>query len=317
MQGDVVHHFYRPLRPARARRQVAFVVAIAGLLALATVSLGRSAPAPAAGGYTKVMVIAEENEAESAVIGSVQAPYITQLAARYGRATNMDAGYPVECPSLAAYLIMTSGSQQGVCDDANPAKHPLEAPSIFSQVAGAGLQWREYAESMPSNCLRINATPYLVRHAPPPYFTSEKARCRNWMVPLGTTSAGALHDDLQTGLPAYSFVTPDACNDMHGATGCTTGKVKRGDDWMAAWMPQILASPDFMTGRLLVVITWDEGSPTSNHIPTLVVGATVNGLTSAEPYTHCSTLRTTEDVLGLPRLGCAATAQSFGYGFGF
>jgi hypothetical protein len=299
-----------------AWKRVSLAAALVVLLGAAGAAAG-GGPARGNGGYTKVMVIAEENEAESAVIGTAQAPYITQLAGTYGRATSMDAGYPVECPSLAAYLIMTSGSQQDVCDDANPAKHPLTGPSIFSQVAAAGLQWRQYAESMPSNCLRSNASPYLVRHAPATYYVSEKARCRSWSVPLGTTVAGALHDDLQTGLPAYSFVTPDACNDMHGAPGCTTAKVKRGDDWLARWMPLVLASPDFTSGQLLVVITWDEGSQTSNHIPTLVLGATIDRLTSDEAYTHCSTLRTTEEILGLPSLGCAATARSFAYGFGF
>jgi phosphatidylinositol-3-phosphatase len=284
------------------------------LVALATAT---DRPATANSGYTKVMVIAEENEAESAVVGSAKALYVTQLASTYGHATNMDAGYPVECPSLAAYLIMTSGSQQGVCDDGHPAAHPIAGPSIFSQVAAAGRQWREYAESMPSNCQRTNATPYLVRHAPPTYFTSEQTRCRTWSVPLGTPDAGALHDGLVNGLPAYSFVTPNACNDMHGAPDCTTNKVQRGDEWLASWMPRILASPDFTSGRLLVVITWDEGSPTSNHIPTLVVGATIHGLTSDEPYTHGLTLRTAEDVLALPPLGCAATAQSFAHGFQF
>jgi hypothetical protein len=294
------------------------LLVLVGLAPSSALLLRGSAPANAAAGdYSKVMVIAEENEPESAVVGSAQAPYITQLAATYGHATNMQAGYPVDCPSLAAYLIITSGSQQGVCDDGNPSKHQISQPNIFQQVAAAGLQWREYAESMPANCTRTNSGLYLVRHAPPPYYTSERTRCQSWDVPLGTTSSGALRSGLRNGLPAYSFVTPNACNDMHGATGCTTGKVKRGDNWLAAWMPLVIGSADFQQGRLLVIITWDEGSRSSNHIPTLVVGRTINAKESGTAYTHCSTLRTTEDILGLSRIGCAATASSFAYGFGF
>jgi hypothetical protein len=126
-----------------------------------------------------------------------------------------------------------------------------------------------------------------------------------------------LRSALTSGLPAYSFVTPSACNDMHGAASCDSVKVKRGDDWLARWMPLIMAAPDFQQGRLLVMITWDEGSKKSNHIPTVLVGRTINAVRSGAAYTHCSTLRTTEDVLGLPRLGCAKTATSFAYGFGF
>src|SRR4249920_1351647 len=56
--------------------------------------------------YSKVLVIPMENKTEGQVIGSPQAPYLTMLAARYGTTTNMDAGYPAACPSLAAYLLM-------------------------------------------------------------------------------------------------------------------------------------------------------------------------------------------------------------------
>jgi hypothetical protein len=146
---------------------------------------------------------------------------------------------------------------------------------------------------------------------------TEKARCSGWDVPLGTTTAGALHSDLQAGLPAYSFVTPNACDDMHGNSVCPTQRMQRGDDWLRTWIPLITGAADFREGRLLVVITWDEGSRKSNHIPTLVLGRTLHGGQSDQLFTHCSTLRTTEDVLGLPALGCAKTATSFAYGFGF
>ena len=198
-------------------------------------------------GYDKVMVIAEENETEAAVIGSPSAPYLTALATTYGQATDMQAGYPVSCPSLAAYLLITSGDRQDICDDKPPSAHKLSGDNIFSQVAAAGQQWREYAESMPSNCRRTNDTQaaYLVRHAPPPYYTSEAKRCQSWDVPLGTTTAGALHDGLASGLPAYSFVTPNACDDMHGVPSCRNGLVHSGDAWLATWMPEIIGSADF------------------------------------------------------------------------
>jgi phosphatidylinositol-3-phosphatase len=269
--------------------------------------------------YTKVMVIAEENEADSSIIGSASAPYLNSLARSYGQASNMQAGYPVSCPSLAAYIIITSGGQQGICDDDLPSAHPLSVDNIFQQVAGAGLQWREYAESMSGNCRATDSADlvYLVRHAPPPYYSSEASRCASWDVPMGTTTSGALHSALTAGLPAYSFLTPNTCDEMHGAPSCRTSLVKRGDDWLARWMPQIIASADFQSARLVVVITWDEGSSTSNHIPTLVVARTVRGVTSSAALTHCSTLRATEEVLGLPLLGCAATATSLRTAFHF
>jgi len=329
------------------------LVALAALLALAGCGQSRpsarssttatgapsssaaSAAAPAGGGtpshtatgappvlttaYPKVMIIAEENEPASSIVGNSQAPYITQLAATYGNATNMTANYPISCPSLAAYIIITSGSRQGICDDAWPSAHQLTSDNIFRQVAAAGKEWRQYAESMSSNCQRTDGPPgtYLVRHAPPPYYYSERYRCPSWDVPLGTTASGHLHDDLASGLPDFSFITPNACNDMHGASTCSGSMVKRGDDWLAQWMPKIIASDDFQQSRLAVFVTWDEGSPATNHIATLVVAKSVRGVTSNAAYTHCSTLRTAEELLQLPYLGCAATAVSFRTGFHF
>ena len=65
------------------------------------------------------------------------------------------------------------------------------------------------------------------------YYPGLGADCTGWAVPLGTTTAGNLHDALAAGLPEYSFVTPNLCNDMHGAPACPTSWVKRGDDWLA------------------------------------------------------------------------------------
>jgi phosphatidylinositol-3-phosphatase len=263
------------------------------------------------GPYSKVLVIAEENKTYDQVMKPGRAPYLQKLAARYASAQAMDAGYPARCPSLAAYLLMTSGTRAGICDDGNPAEHRLAGPNIFSQVADSGRQWRGYVESMPGPCRLTNSGRYLVRHAPAPYYASERTRCRKWDLPMGTTAAGALHDDLAAGtLPAYAFVTPNACNDMHGAPGCGPDQVATGDAWLARWMPKILSGPDYRAGRLVVIVTWDEGSRSDNHIATLVIAPTAQRLSVRTRLTHCSMLRLTEETLGLPLLGCAADGPS-------
>jgi hypothetical protein len=323
-------------RPGVSVRNVLTVALLSVLLAAcASPSVALNRPHPGGGGaaaytarplapvlrtpYTKMMVIAEENEEASSVIGSANAPYLNKLAATYGQATNMQAGYDVACPSLAAYIILTSGDAQGICDDDPPVEHPLGVDNVFHQAAGAGEEWRSYSESAPQTCQQYDAADgvFLVRHTPAPYYVDESDHCQMWDEPLGSTTAGALHDDLTAGLPAYSFVTPNACNDMHGAASCRTNLVRHGDDWLARWMPQIIASPDFQQSRLVVVITWDEGSSTSNHIATVVVGKTIRGVKSAAALTHCSTLRAAEELLAVPLLGCAQTATSLRGAFGF
>jgi phosphatidylinositol-3-phosphatase len=283
-----------------------------------SVSASSGQPAAGGGAYSKVLVIAEENESFHKVLGGDRAPFLTSLAQRYGSATSMDAGYPTNCPSLAAYLIMTSGDRHGVCDDEDPAQHRITGPNIFEQVASSGREWRNYAESMPAPCTRSNHDPYLVRHAPAPYYVSEDTRCDRWMLPLGTTARGALHDDLVAGrLPAYGFVTPDACNDMHGGHGCQNGDlVTDGDRWLSQWLPQVMAGPDYRAGRLIIMITWDEGNDETNHIPALVISPSTNKVTVDRRLTQCNLLRTIQDVLHLTPLGCAATAAPVTTDFG-
>jgi hypothetical protein len=136
-------------------------------------------------------------------------------------------------------------------------------------------------------------------------------RCPLWDVPLGSLTSGALHEDVAGGhLPAYAFVTPDACHDMHGAPGCPGDLVAAADDWLAMWLPRILAGPDYRAGRLVIVLTWDEGSTSSNHIPTIVVAPSAHGLRVTSSVTHCGLLAMEEQVLGLPLLGCARAASS-------
>jgi len=250
----------------------------------------------------------EENKAYQDIVGSSEAPYLTELARRYGSASSYDAGYPARCPSLAAYILLTSGSDHGICDDDPPGSHPLSGSSVFQQIADSGRQWRVYAQSMPANCTLDTTGTYLVKHNPATYFTQERARCATWDVPLGTPTSGNLQRDVDTELPTLSFVVPDACNDMHGGHGCPEDQlIRRGDDWLHQWLPVVMAGPDYRAGRLTVIITWDESSSkTDNHIPTLVISPTTTRIQDPTPQTHCTTLRTVEDLLRLTPLGCAA-----------
>jgi hypothetical protein len=279
-------------------------------------AVGATSAAP--GAYSKVLVIAEENHGYDQIIGSPDAPYLNTVAATYGTATRLDAGYPTRCPSLAAYILITSGSTSGICDDRAPKAHLLSGDNVFQQVAASGREWRSYVESAPAPCVLTNTANgrYLVRHVPATYYLSERSRCGTWAVPMGEPAAGALRDDVAGGaLPAFGFVSPDACHDMHGAAPCPTERVRKGDRWLKTWLPQILAGPDYTAGRLVVVITWDEGTGTDNHIPMLVISPATRAVRADTAYTHCSTLRTIEEILKLPLLGCAADAPSMAAAF--
>ena len=265
-----------------------------------------TATSPPAHGWAHVVWVVFENKSYDAVIGSPNAPYINALAGKCGLATSF---YAETHPSLPNYIAMTSGSTQGITDDDDPAAHPLDVSSIFSQVGGDG--WRSLEESMPSNCYLSNSGLYGVRHNPAAYYTSIRADCAKNDVPLGSAP------DLSA---RFTFVTPNLCHDMHS---CPTQsdpvtEVKTGDAWLSSFLPQVLDSPEYASGSTAIFITWDEGTGTNQQIPTLVVSpSTPAGVTSSTTFDHYSMLRTTEEMLGLTTyLGNAANAVSMRRAFG-
>ena len=234
-----------------------------------------------------------ENKPYDAIIGSPSAPFANQLAAACGLATNYHA---VSHPSLPNYLAATSGSTQGVTDDDPPAVHSFDVPSIYSQVRAAGKTWRAYNESAPGPCALQSSGLYAVKHDPAAYYTGIRGDCAMWDIPMGTTAGGNFADDLANGtLPAFAFVTPNLCSDTHDCP------VPVGDDWLAGWFAKILASPAYVNGSTVVVVTWDEDdNSASNHIPLVVVSpSTPVGTKAGSFYDHYSLLKTTEQLLGI------------------
>src|ERR1700716_1738691 len=108
-------------------------------------------PSPkAAATASHVFVIVMENRSYNQVIDS---PYIAQLAAKYGVATNY---HSVSSPSLPNYLALTSGDTWGINDN---EFHRLPAGGLGAQLSDAGIEWRAYMEGMSGGCL----------DSPPPY----------------------------------------------------------------------------------------------------------------------------------------------------
>jgi hypothetical protein len=265
-----------------------------------------TATSPPADGWAHVVWIVFENKSYDDVIGSVNAPTINALASQCGLATSF---YAETHPSLPNYIAMTSGSTQGITDDAAPLSHPLDVSSIFSQLGAEG--WRSLEESMPSNCDLENSGDYAVRHNPAAYYTNIRTQCASQDVPLGPTP------DLSA---RFTFVTPNLCHDMHSCPtqSDTVTEVTTGDAWLSTFLPQVLGSTEYTAGATAIFITWDEGAGTDQHIGTLVISpSTPAGTTSATTFDHYSLLRTTEEMLGLSTyLGDAANAVSMRSDFG-
>jgi len=316
------------------------VCAIAMLLAGLSGSAG-AAPSPAAVdgtgcgslaaspvAVTKVLTIVVENTDLDQIVGSTQAPNMNALINACGLAANY---HGIQFPSLPNYIALTSGrvppaiAGDGVQGrDCKPsATCQSTDPSIFTQIdATAGgpspLSWRTYAESMPENCTRTNVGLYVARHNPAVYYPGDAAACTRFDIPSGSPASGALASDLAAGtLPSYSLLIPNLCNDGHDSCNGVPRVVEQ-DTTIGAWMPAILASPDYGSGHLLVVITADtsQSAANGNLLATILVSPDVPaGTTATARFDHYSLLRLDEELLGLPPLANAAAAADMAPAF--
>jgi phosphatidylinositol-3-phosphatase len=125
---------------------------------------------------------------------------------------------------------------------------------------------------------------YADRHNPFVFFHSiidDKKVCDANVVPLGGVKVGAgkggsdvfsghLAHDLarEDTTPRFGFITPNVCNDGHDAVcagpnteGTHEGGLVGADAWLRHWMPLLFHSPAYRSGKMLVVVTFDEANP--------------------------------------------------------
>jgi hypothetical protein len=124
--------------------------------------------------------------------------------------------------------------------------------------------------------------------------------------PLGKLRTGRLHLALNSGhAPAYMFVTPNLCNDMHSCS------LASGDNWAAKWIPMITKSRTYRRGHMAILLVWDEGGGNHNQVPLIAISRYTRAHTLAHRLlTHFSLLRATENLLGIRRyLGKANGAR--------
>lgn len=265
-----------------------------------------------------IFTIVFENHGVDSVINPDN-PYVWELADRYGTA---EAYLANDHPSLPNYIVMTSGSAQGIGDDGPPSSHPLDTrDNLAAQLDAAGIPWRAYMEGMGEPCRLEDVGEYAVKHNPFAYYTSltsDPERCRERVVDLDAN----LDADLAADTYRFVWITPDMCNDMHDCPTTT------GDEWLRDLIPRLMASPGYQRGGAIFV-TFDEGDTDASYAASYVFGRPQNipfivisealvepGFISNTRYDHRSYLATIEDAFGLPRLPTTVDATPMADFFG-
>ncbi|MGH8888171.1 MAG: alkaline phosphatase family protein, partial [Acidothermaceae bacterium] len=227
-------------------------------------------------------VIWLENHSEHGVIGDPNAPNITALANAYGQATSY---FGVTHPSEPNYVAMISGSNWWTNND-SPANR-FDHTNIVDTLEAAGMSWAGYMEAMPSTGFLGDSWPsdsnalYASKHNPFVLFND----IRNNPSRLEHVKP---YTDLATDLnteraPAFVFITPDQCNDMHGGvntavpghpeTPCPFGSTnddpndaalkQKADAFVQKTVTTIMSSKAWTRHSAIFVIS-DEGDFTGN-----------------------------------------------------
>lgn len=255
--------------------------------------------------FDHVVIVVEENHGYDEVIGSANAPFINELAGGGALFTN---SHGVGHPSQPNYLVLYSGSTQGVTDDrCLENETPYTTPNLGAALIAGGYTFRGYAQTMPSTgfmeCayLSSNLTVgnlYARKHTP----------WVNWLG-TGTNTIPASFSLPMTAfpkdfnkLPTVAFVVPDMDYDMHniGLPG-DAAAIKRGDQWLK---DNIAAYAEWAKAHnSLLIVTFDEDDyqpGKQNHIPTIFYGAKVAGGKYGEAINHYNVLHTMETIYHLP-----------------
>jgi hypothetical protein len=319
----------RTLVAAGAALGVAAGLSVAATATATASASGTPAPAIAASGadhYAHVFVIVEENNGFSDIIGNPAAPNLNRLAQTYGLAT---AYYGVSHPSEPNYVAMLGGSTFGIADDNPYYTHPVTAPNLISQLDGAHVPWKAYLQSTPTAgfegmCYpaRCDGAPdsdptFAMKHNGIPVFTRNHDAA-DWARQVPYTQ---LATDLRSGrVPAFGYIIPDECHDMHGDppfcldSGNTFDPqnqhlVSTGDQFLGRTVAAITSASFWSKGNNAIVVTYDEGDDNDNgggQVPTVVI--TSHGprhFEDASFYNHYSLLDTVEHDFGVPCLAGA------------
>ena len=339
-------------------------------VATTTTAVGRSA-------ISHVFVIMLENKSYDQTWGTASpATYLNQTLVPKG--VLLSNYYGVGHASLDNYIAQISGQApnpktQGDCTTYVPfvstgtgaygqllgsgCVFPSSVMTVADQLTAAGKTWKAYEEDIgnsatePKTCrhpaigsadptlLARKGDEYATRHDPFVYFHSiiDSPACNTEVVGLDqlTTDLGSA-----AATPNLVYITPNLCHDGHDAP-CVDGEpggLVSSDRFLSTWVPQILASPAFTSGGMLVV-TFDEAEvggtdadstsccnappdpnsaqpgnngPGGGRVGALVISAASKpGTTDATAYNHYGLLCSVEDVFGLSHLGFAgAPGQS-------
>ncbi len=209
-----------------------------------------------------VIVLVMENKSLGEVAGNPVLPFFNSLPG-----TRFLNYWSVAHPSLPNYLALL-GAPPPLPGSDNP-RIRVPGDSLPEEMVRHGMSVAAYMQGLPGDGFGGASYPrvfsrYVEKHDPFLLFSRlRKGPERKNVHPLSR-----LKEALETdSLPAFSFVAPDLCHDMHGAFSCHMNRqelLRAGDRFLARWIPMIESSRSFHQSRCWIFILWDESGSRSS-----------------------------------------------------
>ncbi|HVZ32227.1 MAG TPA: alkaline phosphatase family protein [Polyangiaceae bacterium] len=273
-----------------------------------------------------VFVIAMENHDSTQIYGNTSsAPYINNtLIPSYARATNFNDELALSIPSEPHYVWMEAGtnafSDHTFTSDSDPSSSNSTSNTnhLVTQIKNTtnGVTWRTYQEGLNAStgsCPIHSSGFYAAKHDPFVFFKdvagSPPSATNAYCVAHHRAYSSLATDLANNDVASFTFITPNLCNDMHGASGCPdSDTVRSGDTWLASELPRLISYVNSHQG--VIFITWDEGSSTLK-MPFLAIGPGVKpNYAGSVSYNHSSVVKSIEQILQLPTLSSVSSANT-------
>jgi phosphatidylinositol-3-phosphatase len=244
-----------------------------------------------------IVIAIMENHSFEQLMDSSAAPYIHSLTNDTLSALFTDSHAEMH-PSQPNYIILFSGSAQGVKNDSMPKNTPFTTPNLGRQLIDSGKTFVTYSEGLPEVGYNgVYTNQYARKHNP----------VTNWMgtgtnqVPLTTNQPfTAFPSGDYSFLPTVCYVVPNLKHDMHNGTD--PERITTGDQWLKDSLDGYIQWAK--NNNSLFILSLDEDNYTpDNHIITIFTGQMVLSGQYSTKINHFSVLHTIEEMYGLPFIG--------------
>jgi phosphatidylinositol-3-phosphatase len=227
-------------------------------------------------------------------------------------------------PSQPNYIAATSGSTNGVTSDNDTT---INVPNIVDQIEGSGRTWKAYMQSyaLCTSPTQSTCGNQLYERKHNPFISYQDVQSNPARVAKIVDFSQFATDLANNSVPAFSWISPDQCHDMHGIGSTPSDPcdfsneqllIATGDQFLSQTVGAIMNSKAF-NGNSVIFVTWDESdfpfgdtsgccdaNPGGGHVVMLTISnSSHKPRTSSVAYNHYSMLSTIE---GGWSLGCLA-----------